>query len=91
VVGLILLLGCLAVPLVRFMMLGPPGSWSLPARASSTALAAALAISAFDAILNSAFLLPFMIVAGGLMGVDAGLAPDAAPAGERGHVRYKVR
>jgi hypothetical protein len=91
VVGLILLLACLVTPLARFMMLGPPNTWALPNRASATALAAALAINVIDAVLDSMFLIPLLIAAGGLMGVDARLSPDSAAASETGHAHYKVR
>jgi hypothetical protein len=91
--GLILLLGCLVWPLVRFLSLGPPRSWTTPNRAAAASMAAALAINVLDATLNGAFLLPLMLAAGGLVGLDPRAEATSASArtAVSGNVRYRVR
>jgi hypothetical protein len=79
VVGLVLLIGVLGGPIVRFLTLGPPQLWSSPPWASAAAMAAALSIHALDAILNSTFLLAAMAAAGGLAAFrPRAVAPTAA-------------
>jgi hypothetical protein len=71
VVGWGLLLGCFVAPIVAFLGTGPSRFWTTPTRASAAALAGALAIVGLDAILNPALFLPFLSVAGGLVGLHA--------------------
>ncbi len=68
-VGWACLVALMAAPLAAFLMLGRPGSWTTVARAPAAALAGALALHEFDAILNACFMLPFLAVAGGLVGL----------------------
>jgi hypothetical protein len=70
VVGWLLLLGCFIAPIAAFLKLGPPRFWMTSTRASAAALAGALAIVGLDAILNPALFLPFLSVAGGLVGLN---------------------
>jgi len=70
VLGWLLVVGCFVAPLAAFLNLGPPRFWMTPNRASATALAGALAVVGLDAILNPALFLPFLAVAGGLVGLN---------------------
>jgi hypothetical protein len=69
VVGLLTLLGVLALPIAAFLNLGPARFWINPSRASAAALAWSLALNELDAIFNSNFLLLYLAVAGGLIGL----------------------
>ncbi len=89
--GLALLLSCLALPLVRFMGQGPPRLWATPSRAPPAALAALLTINVLDAILNSTLLLLVLLAAGGLVGMGSPFAWASSPAEASGSIRYKVR
>jgi hypothetical protein len=69
VVGLAALVALLALPIAAFLNLGSPRFWINPSRASASALAWSLALNELDAILNSNFLLLYVAVAGGLIGL----------------------
>lgn len=68
--GWVLLLTVLWLPLGRLLWLWPVRLWMSPAWAAATALAAALTINALDAVLNGAFLLWLVAVAGGLVHIQ---------------------
>jgi hypothetical protein len=81
-VGLVLLAGILAAPIVHFLRLGPPRLWSDPSRAAAAAMAAALGINALDAILNGPFLVVLMVATGGLAGYRLmAFSPPSEPIG----------
>jgi hypothetical protein len=77
-VGWAILLAAMAVPLVRFLGLGPPSSWTSSHRASAAALAGAWALNAADSVLNSALILPMVAAAGGLVALADGAARASA-------------
>jgi hypothetical protein len=89
-IGWAVLLGCFVAPLAAFLGTGPPRFWTTPTRASAAALAGALAIVELDAILNPAVFLPFLVAAGGLVGLH-GHAKAASAWIERAQATLKVR
>lgn len=69
--GWSLLIGIFGFPLSAFLNLGPPRFWTMPNRAPAAAMAGLLALNLADAVLNSAFLLPFLAAAGGMVGMKS--------------------
>ena len=84
--GWALLLGCLAVPVARFLVVVRPAQWETISMASATALAAVLTLNALDSILNAAYIMPLVAAAGGL----ARISPPPRPDSSMGHLVVRV-